>query len=88
MTFFLGVEEKALQHEKFLINLTILTILKEVTYNSYSCEESLREVLACQKFLEVKITDDVACQVLALLNQNILMLGSAFSLCSVKCKVS
>lgn len=32
----------------------------------------------------MKIADDVACQILKLLKQNILMLGSAFSLCSIK----
>lgn len=36
----------------------------------------------------MNITDDVACQILELLKQNILMLGSAFSLCSVKAMLS
>lgn len=70
--------------EKFCRNLKIFTVLKVVIYIFCSPEESLRDVLVCQKFLEVKITDDVGCQILELLKQNILMLRSAFSLYSVK----
>lgn len=57
-------------------------------YNLYSSGESSGEVLECQKFLEVKITDDVACQILELLKQNILILGSTFYLCTVKAMLS
>lgn len=88
LSFFLGVEEKALQYQKFLRNLKIFTVLKAVMCNLYSSGESSGEVLACQKLLEVKITDDVACHILELLKQNTLMLGSAFSLCSVKAMLS
>jgi len=38
----------------------------------------------CQEFLEVKVTDDSMCQILELLKLSVLMLGLAFSLCSVK----
>lgn len=88
LTFFLCVEEKGLQYEKFLRNLKIFTVLKEVMYNLYSSGESSGDLLECQKLLEVKITGGVACQILELLKQNILMLGSAFSLCSVKAMLS
>lgn len=57
-------------------------------YNLCSSGESSGEVLECQKLLEVKITDDVACQILELLKQNILMLRYAFSLCCVKAMLS
>lgn len=57
-------------------------------YNLCSSGESSGEVLECQKLLEVKITDDVACQILGLLKQNILMLRYAFSPCSVKAILS
>jgi len=80
LTLVLGLE----QHEKCLRDLKIFTVLKEATYNSYSSERRSRGVLGRQKFLEVKITDGDACQILELLKQNTLMLGSAFSLCSVK----
>lgn len=84
----LFLEEKALQYQKFLRNLKIFTVLKEMMYKLYSSGESSGDILEYQKLLEVKITDYVAYQIIELLKQSILMLGSAFSLCNVKAMLS
>lgn len=58
LSFFL--EEKALQYQKFLRNLKIFTVLKEMMCKLYLSGESSGDVLEYQKLLEVKITDYVA----------------------------